>query len=381
MVPQHLIELAELPLTPSKKLERQRLPAPSADGEDAAPTAAPRDGLERALLAVFREVLADPRAGIEDSFFDRGGHSLLAVQLVDRIERAVGRSLDLADVFRAPTVRGLARVLAGEVAASRDGQAIEELRPEGSERPIFFVGSTPFGRRLARHLPVGRPVYGLNLFSYSNGRAVPDVIDLAALGADYAREIVAREPVGPYHLLAYCGDAFLAIEVARALEAGGHAVGLFGIIDPVWAGDGSRREQLTALASNLGRFGGDYLRKVASRRVAFWRERTEDHLGALRTSFGEQLGVSTSVTARHQQLIVRYRDALRRYRIPAYARRVTLFVSAEKQHIPARRVFMEMTPEVVTRLVPGYHDEMFDEPNVETLAEAVEASLPGPRAR
>jgi thioesterase domain-containing protein len=158
-------------------------------------------------------------------------------------------------------------------------------------------------------------------------------------------------------------------------------VGLFGIIDPVWAGDGSRREQLTALASNLGRFGGDYLRKVASRRVAFWRERTEDHLGALRTSFGEQLGVSTSVTARHQQLIVRYRDALRRYRIPAYARRVTLFVSAEKQHIPARRVFMEMTPEVVTRLVPGYHDEMFDEPNVETLAEAVEASLPGPRAR
>jgi amino acid adenylation domain-containing protein len=381
MVPQHLVELPELPLTPSRKLDRQRLPAPSAEGDDGAPTTAPRDGLERALLAVFREVLGDPGAGIEDSFFDRGGHSLLAVQLVDRVERAVGRTLELADVFRAPTVRGLARVLAGEVSASGDGHAIEDLRPEGSEPPIFFVGSTPFGRRLARHLPEGRPVYGLNLFSYSNGRVIPDVIDLAALGVDYARQIVAREPRGPYHLLAYCGDAFLALEVARALDAGKHAVGLLGIIDPVWAGDGSWREQLIALAGNLGRFGAGYVRKVAARRLGFWRERTGDRFGALRTSFGQQLGVTTSVTARHQQLIVRYRDALRRYRIPMYPRRVTLFVSAEKQHIPARRVFLEVSSEVVTRVVPGFHDEMFHEPNVETLAAAVEASMPGPRRR
>ncbi|NEC07556.1 phosphopantetheine-binding protein, partial [Streptomyces sp. SID7909] len=100
------------------------LPAPGEDpaelSEDAAagPAAAPAGGgdADRRLLGIFREVLGGRDVGADDNFFKSGGHSLLAVRLLNRIRKEFGRDLTLRDVFRNPTAATLSRRLAGAVA-------------------------------------------------------------------------------------------------------------------------------------------------------------------------------------------------------------------------------------------------------------------------
>ncbi|MEI5100734.1 amino acid adenylation domain-containing protein [Streptomyces sp. PmtG] len=107
MIPSVFVPLAELPLNPSGKLDRRALPAPD---ETAAPATgqAPRNPTEAALCALFAEALDRADIGVDDSFFDVGGHSLLAVKLVTRIRAALDVELGIRAVFEAPTVAALA---------------------------------------------------------------------------------------------------------------------------------------------------------------------------------------------------------------------------------------------------------------------------------
>ncbi|MFJ6405416.1 amino acid adenylation domain-containing protein [Streptomyces hydrogenans] len=107
MVPSALVPLAQLPLTPNGKIDRKLLPAPD-ETDPGTAYVAPRDDRERALCALFAEVLRVPRVGVHDGFFALGGHSLLAIRLVNRIRAALGADLGVATLFRAPTVAELA---------------------------------------------------------------------------------------------------------------------------------------------------------------------------------------------------------------------------------------------------------------------------------
>ncbi|MFH8407132.1 non-ribosomal peptide synthase/polyketide synthase [Streptomyces sp. NPDC018019] len=107
MVPATVVAVDALPLTGTGKLDRARLPLP--DYAAASARRAPRDERERTLCRLFSEVLGlDAGAvGVDDGFFDLGGDSIIAIQLVSRARRA-GLALTPRDVFRHPTVEALA---------------------------------------------------------------------------------------------------------------------------------------------------------------------------------------------------------------------------------------------------------------------------------
>ncbi|MCP4259970.1 MAG: non-ribosomal peptide synthetase, partial [Planctomycetes bacterium] len=105
MVPQHFVELEELPLTPAGKVDRKNLPAPDSEGSlSATEYVAPCNETEEALANIWQDVIGVSRIGIHDNFFDIGGHSLLALQLISQVNQAFQLQLPLRQLFDTPTI-------------------------------------------------------------------------------------------------------------------------------------------------------------------------------------------------------------------------------------------------------------------------------------
>ncbi|MEA2692141.1 MAG: hypothetical protein QOJ16_1528, partial [Acidobacteriota bacterium] len=129
MVPAVLMTLPALPRTAGGKVDPQALP-PIAEGAAAVPgkgsRVTPRTTLEDAIAGVWKEVLGLQEVGVDDNFFDLGGHSLLLVRVHSRLQKLLGREIPIVDLFNYSTVEALARHLGAE--PSRLGGSEERAR-------------------------------------------------------------------------------------------------------------------------------------------------------------------------------------------------------------------------------------------------------------
>ncbi|MFB8009815.1 amino acid adenylation domain-containing protein, partial [Nocardia sp. NPDC056000] len=133
MVPSVVVVLERFPLTPNGKVDRRALPA--ADFATAVSSRGPRDAREEVLCGLFAEVLGLERVGIDDSFFDLGGHSLSAPRLINRVRSVLGLELTVRDLFAAPTV---ALLLERGVAASENVRPVLVPMPRPEVVPLSF---------------------------------------------------------------------------------------------------------------------------------------------------------------------------------------------------------------------------------------------------
>jgi acyl carrier protein len=106
MLPAQIVPIAEMPFTPSGKIDRRALPEPDATQSGGA-LAAPRTAVEERLAAMWASILKLESVGIHDNFFNLGGNSLLAFQLISRVRDEFNVELPLARVFETPTVAEL----------------------------------------------------------------------------------------------------------------------------------------------------------------------------------------------------------------------------------------------------------------------------------
>ncbi len=128
MVPAYFVPMEELPLNASGKVDRRALPEPGVSTVSGEEYRAPRDETERILAEIFCEVLNLERAGLEDNFFRLGGHSLKATLVTSRIHKQLGVQLPLAELFKSPTVRALARAVK-ETSEAPDAGSFEAIVP------------------------------------------------------------------------------------------------------------------------------------------------------------------------------------------------------------------------------------------------------------
>jgi natural product biosynthesis luciferase-like monooxygenase protein/FkbM family methyltransferase len=125
-VPSAFVILDALPLTPNGKIDRRSLPAPESQrrrGE----VVAPRTPTEEGLAEIWAEILGMDQLGIHDNFFDLGGHSLTATQLVTRIRSTFSVELSLRDFLTRPTIAGLAEAVEESILSNSSEATIQEL--------------------------------------------------------------------------------------------------------------------------------------------------------------------------------------------------------------------------------------------------------------
>ncbi len=108
MIPSHFVPMSAFPLTPNKKTDRKALPAPDQVlQQKTADFIPPASDLERTIAEIWQELLGVPQVGLNDNFFDLGGHSLLTVQAHRRLRQVIDKELTITDMFRFPTIRAL----------------------------------------------------------------------------------------------------------------------------------------------------------------------------------------------------------------------------------------------------------------------------------
>ncbi|HWI60217.1 MAG TPA: beta-ketoacyl synthase N-terminal-like domain-containing protein, partial [Symbiobacteriaceae bacterium] len=141
MIPSVYMAVDAMPLTPSGKVDRRALPEP--DGlrpELAAAFVPPSTDLERTIAGIWASVLGVAKVGLNDNFFDLGGHSLLLVQVHSRLKEALQTDITLMDLFQYTTVSLLTERLRGTDAASATLPERRERLDTGGSRDIAIVG-------------------------------------------------------------------------------------------------------------------------------------------------------------------------------------------------------------------------------------------------
>jgi amino acid adenylation domain-containing protein len=384
MIPSAFVFMESFPLTPNEKIDRHALPSPEHNRPLLNKTfIAPRDSVEQQLAKIFEKILGVQPIGVADNFFELGGHSLLAVRVFSQIEKIFGKKLPLATLFRAPTIEEIARVLREENPA-KSWSTLVDIQPKGSRPPFFWLhtlggdggGGFFYYRKLAELLGPDQPSFGIR----SPREPFTRIEEMAKF---YIEEIRKFQPRGPYFLGGFCFGGNVAYEMARQLRIEGEEIGLLVMLESAppnvdqkhsWSATAAKYS-LENFVENLKDFVGN------EGRMALLRNKGKRLTKRIKRSLaGEDeekpvvLGEVLDLTA-YPEGYVHYAEthwaALTKYHPPAYGGNLVLF-RAKKQGLSnfAHTLGWDALVEdrVHVTVIPGTHESMLQEPNVQIVA-------------
>lgn len=408
MMPGHWIRLETLPISPTGKVDRKALAARKLQIDathDVEVSEGPRDGIEELIAKLWEDLLETP-VGIHDNFFEHGGHSLLAVQMMTEIEDEIGLSCEIPDFFGNPTIAGLAVAIRALQATDLQGlhveSTLEEVRVEEAPRratviplredadgiPLYCVFGFDQYVDLARDLAHRFPVYGVYhpvesmIIDAGRGKLEEATIpSLEETAAGYVEAIREHRPEGPYCLGGLSFGGTVAFEVARQLRRAGESIPVLALfdtilprsrhLDPVgwsrtqWAA--LRRDPLTQWPRKLARLAALAGRLAPGRATGAAPEADRLEAGADYAQTRERA----------------YHLMSNRYDRPglAYDGTAILFRAFRRNENPAYRVeYAHGWSEIIrggldVRVVDGDHRGILQQPHVSDLAEMLSQYL------
>ncbi|WP_199610134.1 amino acid adenylation domain-containing protein [Flocculibacter collagenilyticus] len=245
MVPNKIIIMDALPQTANGKIDYKALEASEALNSDQIdkPFIAPRTEVEEKLGDIWKAAMKWDAVSVTDDFFESGGNSLMAVSMINKINKQFQIQLPLQVLFEAPTVEALARKVTEQ--NSRPSSRLIPLskgnKPDAinsevsvSEKPIYCwpgLGGYPMNLRLlANSAHIHQPFVGIQAYGINEGEMpYPTIAEMAT------RDIAAikrQQPTGPYTLWGYSFGARVAFETAYQLEQQGDDVKELVLIAP-----------------------------------------------------------------------------------------------------------------------------------------------------
>ena len=376
-VPRKIVFIGEIPKGPTGKLQRiglaEKLHIASAPVQQPRKEfTAPRNKTEELLAGLWRQTLGLDRVGIHDSFFDLGGDSSAAAQVIAGIERDLGRKLTMASLLAAPTIASLAALLPGSIPARPRFSA---MRSGGNRPPFLLVHGHPLFWQLAQHGAEDWPFLALMPPVVED---LPSPLTLENLAAYHVRSIREFQPAGPYYLGGWCYDGVAALEIARQLRLSGEQVGgliLFDARNPVVSGlapsQGGRPSVWTRLAYHRAR-----MREIPCREWLGYTAQRCVTIGVYlkRRAFRARYALGllndrrmTSLVRDMEQIVAR---AVANYVPSRYDGPVILIRPEDRAKSLKEDItcgWGSVVENLVVHEVPGNHRTMFASPNVEIL--------------
>ncbi|GGG78402.1 hypothetical protein GCM10011415_29240 [Salipiger pallidus] len=366
---------------------------------------APENDIERTLASFWEDLLGVQNPGVEDSFFDLGGHSLIAVRLFAMVRKTFRVDFPISVLFEAPTIRKCAALIAAETGhtdAPEEG-ATEAPKPErrfrhivamhdgeGGPRTPFFLVAGMFGnvlnlRHLAHLLGADRPFYGLQARGLYGAEDPHDSI--SEMARDYIAEMRQVQPHGPYMVGGFSGGGITAFEIARQLEAAGEEVALCVLLDtplPVRRPLEPRDRLLIQLQEAKAK--GPFYPLIWARNRIRWeiaKRRDTGETGAQHSFHNAEIEAAflAAVTAYE---VTPWDGRLVLYRPPLVGKwQVTggRMVNSERAYVMHDNDWTQFVPHVEVHEVPGDHDSMVLEPNVRVLAALMREAITGAEAQ
>jgi amino acid adenylation domain-containing protein len=393
MLPHRVLVLDALPVNRNGKLDRARVhelaesrllsgvgtreaggATDSARAADAGPSS---EVLEQRIAQLFAVVIGTDRVGFDDDFFEAGGHSLLAVKLMQELAKGVGLFVSPAALFEHRTPRALAQHV--QAAYPEEPRPIQ-LNTRSDGPTLFFVTGINLYRELARQLEDRYGVYGvyarreLTLLGDNEG-----ALSIPELASDYVQIIRRQQAHGPYHVGGFSFGGILAYEVAQQLRVAGEQVEQLVLIDALIP-DLSLRAKLRKLRQVLRApaYSWARLQKLMRQRYPWLSPGKKVHKA--RHQFALEL---------HDERL----EALDDLRRGAYARAAAAYAPHAEPYqgaisliVAQRRLeldplcephcgFLRLAPQLELVRVESDHHGLLEAPMVQTVARAIGSSL------
>lgn len=359
-------------LDPSKFTEGMK--TASTGSEIEFPTSFEQNTTSQKILNIWKDIFNTKELSLDDNFFEIGGKSLLALSLFSKMEHVLKLQLSPNIIFSYPTVRKLSAFIDGDKSHEQDG--LIAFRDIGDKPPLFCIhgggAHVFFYKDLAKYLPEDQPLYsfipkGLN----GKQNANTSIEEMASYYISKMRTIQAS---GPYHLLGTCFSNAVAIEMAHQLNKENEELEKLFIIDsaPVHLfGDDqkSKTQTLKRFLDMLKR--GDISRIKSKIKSRFFNK--NDHSEV-------DLSKETDVEKNLRETI----DALNRlyanYTWKPYSGKINFIRSSEFDNRTDKKYHLSQWKKLAlggidVSVVQGHHISLFEEPEVEALAQKINDCL------
>jgi amino acid adenylation domain-containing protein len=229
IVPHDFNLLDKMPTTLNGKIDRKALLQFKSNKK--LENTEPRTEEEKLVVTIWKEVLNLDKIDIFSNFFEVGGHSLIAVSVMNKLEQKTGKRLPLSTLFEHSTIEKLAKLLKTEDEIHSD--CLVPIKSNGNKVPLFIIHGAGLNVlnfvNLSKHFDESQPIYGIQ---GTKAEGYDDWYEsIEEMAAHYIDAIVEKNPKGPYALAGFSFGGIVAFEMTRQLREQGKEVSLTALLD------------------------------------------------------------------------------------------------------------------------------------------------------
>jgi thioesterase domain-containing protein/acyl carrier protein len=333
---------------------------------------APRNESELILVGIWETMFNFQPIGVNEDFFDLGGTSIMAIRLFTEIEKRFQKKLQPISLLNHRTVESLAKFIAEENKEARFSSLVP-LRASGSRPPIFCLhaggGHVFFYKDLAKHLGPDQPVYALQRLGVDDVTQAAQ--DIESTASHYLEEIRKVQPKGPYSLLAYCFSISICWEMVRQIQQAGDSVSVIAMIDsspPLQGRKRTNMDRLNGIINRASALDFSFIKTIWTARV----KRPIKEKWTSLTSDRQTMLVQKKMKALH---LIGAAYVWKPLPVKITLIRSAPFLSNDHKNEKFSQWKHLALNGVDTYVVDGHHRNLFNEPEVQQLADQLRQCL------